>query len=183
VLTGAATSVGQESATLNATVSPEDAEVSDCHFEYGATEAYGSSVTCSPAPGSGGSPVAVSAPIAGLTRGASYHFRVVATNTVGTSRGTDATFTTGVGPPTVTRLSPKKGHAAGGTSVAISGTNFSDVLSVRFGGNGAQAFTVNSPTSITAVSPPGARGRVDVVVVTGAGSSPISRKDRFRYGR
>ena len=48
---GAASSVGQMSATLNATVNPNGAEVSECTFEYGATTAYGQSAQCSPLPG------------------------------------------------------------------------------------------------------------------------------------
>ena len=44
-------SLGQISATLGATVNPNGGTVSDCHFDYGTTEAYGSSVACSSLPG------------------------------------------------------------------------------------------------------------------------------------
>ena len=94
VVTAAASSITRTSATLNATVNPEGAMVSDCHFEYGTTTAYGSSAACSPAPGSGTSPVAVSAAVSGLTANTAYHFRISATNTVGTSVGSDRTFRT-----------------------------------------------------------------------------------------
>ena len=40
------------SATLNAEVNPNGAEVSECGFEWGATSAYGQSVPCSSPPGS-----------------------------------------------------------------------------------------------------------------------------------
>ena len=60
-VTESASTVTQTSATLNATVNPNNGEVTDCHFEYGTSEAYGSSAPCTPSPGSGGSPVAVSA--------------------------------------------------------------------------------------------------------------------------
>jgi acetyl esterase/lipase len=94
VVTGSASSVTQTSATLNATVNPEGGAVSDCHFDYGTSEAYGSSAPCTSLPGSGESPVAVSAPIGSLTANTAYHFRIVATNPGGTSYGTDQTFTT-----------------------------------------------------------------------------------------
>jgi hypothetical protein len=94
VVTGAASSISQSAATLNATVNPNGREVSDCKFEYGTTASYGSSAPCSPSPGSGSSSVAVSASIAGLSESSTYHFRVVATNSVGTSYGADREFMT-----------------------------------------------------------------------------------------
>jgi hypothetical protein len=94
VVTGAASSVTQTSATLNATVNPNDGEVSDCHFDYGTSLSYGSSVPCSALPGLGTSAVAVSAPVGGLVAGATYYFRIVATNPGGTSYGADQALTT-----------------------------------------------------------------------------------------
>ena len=46
-----ASSVAQTSATLNATVNPDGATVSDCHFEYGTSTSYGSSVPCASSAG------------------------------------------------------------------------------------------------------------------------------------
>jgi hypothetical protein len=95
VVTGTASSVTQTSATLNATVNPEGQTVSDCHFEYGLTVSYGTSVACSSLPGGGESAVAVSASIVGgLSANTTYHFRIVATNPTGTSESADRTFTT-----------------------------------------------------------------------------------------
>jgi hypothetical protein len=82
------------SATLNAKVNPNASEVSKCTIEYGTTTSYGSSAPCAPSPGSGTSPVAVSASVTGLTSGTTYHFRVSATNAGGTSQGSDGTFQT-----------------------------------------------------------------------------------------
>jgi phosphodiesterase/alkaline phosphatase D-like protein len=101
-VTQAASRIGQNAAQLNASVNPNGGNVSDCHFEYGTTESYGTSVACSPSPGSGTSPVAVSASLSGLTANTSYHFRVVATNAGGTSRGADTRFTTAT--PTLPEL-------------------------------------------------------------------------------
>ncbi len=94
VVTGSASAVGSGSATLNATVNPNGGTVTECKLEYGTTVAYGQSATCTPSPGSGTSPVAVSAALTGLTANTTYHFRISATNAGGTSKGSDQTFTT-----------------------------------------------------------------------------------------
>src|SRR5262249_15986455 len=83
--------------------------------------------------------------------------------------------------PTVTHVEPNAGAAAGGTSVTITGTNFNEVSAVKFGSNAAASVTVNSATSITALSPAGS-GTVDVTVTTAGGTSPTSQADRFTYG-
>jgi hypothetical protein len=93
-ITDAASSVRLQSATLNASVDPESANVTECRFEYGETPAYGASAPCAVAPGEGSNPVPVSAAIGGLSAGATYHFRIVATNAVGTGYGADQTFAT-----------------------------------------------------------------------------------------
>jgi phospholipase C len=51
VETGAASSTAQTTATLNATVNPDEGAVSDCHFEYGTSSSYGSSASCASLPG------------------------------------------------------------------------------------------------------------------------------------
>src|SRR6516165_2250353 len=84
------------------------------------------------------------------------------------------------GPPTVTNVNPNTGPTSGGTSVTITGTNFSDATAVRFGSNAAGSFTVDSATQITATSPAGV-GTVDVTVTTEGGTSAISSGDRFTY--
>jgi hypothetical protein len=94
-VTAPATGIGEASASLHGTVNPEGEEaVSNCHFEYGTSESYGTSAPCTPNPGAGTSPVTVSAAVPGLTPATAYHFRLVATNSGGTSDGADAQFTT-----------------------------------------------------------------------------------------
>jgi len=94
VVTGSASSLTQSSATLNATVNPNGEAVTDCHFEYGTSISYGTNVPCTSLPGSGTSPVAVSAPIEGLSGHTVYHFRIVATNVAGMGEGADQTLMT-----------------------------------------------------------------------------------------
>ncbi len=83
--------------------------------------------------------------------------------------------------PAVTAISPASGPSAGGTAVTITGTGFTGATAVLFGGANATSFTVNSDTSITATSPAGAAGEVDVVVTTLAGSSVAGPASRFTY--
>ena len=87
-------------------------------------------------------------------------------------------------PPVVSKLAPAKGSVAGGTKVKITGLNFQNptVTSVSFGETAAKSFTVNSPTSITAVSPAvTATGAVAVTVTTTGGTSASVPADQFTY--
>jgi hypothetical protein len=83
--------------------------------------------------------------------------------------------------PTLSGLNLDTGSTAGGTSVTISGTQFVNVYDVEFGGVSASRFTINSPTSITAIAPPEAPGTVDVTVLTLGGTSTTSSADQFTY--
>ncbi len=87
-----ASEVAQQAATLHAEVRP-NSQATTFVFEYGPTSAYGSQ-TASGSAGAGALATPVSASIAGLTPGTTYHFRVRATNAAGTSYGPDTTFLT-----------------------------------------------------------------------------------------
>ena len=75
----------------------------------------------------------------------------------GTSTTSSADQFTYEAAPTVTNINPTAGPLAGGTSVAITGTGFTDASAVSFGLTAATSFTINSATSITATSPAGTR--------------------------
>jgi len=83
--------------------------------------------------------------------------------------------------PSIVGISPAQGLSAGGTAVNITGTNFTGVSAVRFGAASAASFTVNSANSITAVSPAGSAGTVDIQVVTPSGASATGVTDQFTY--
>jgi hypothetical protein len=84
-------------------------------------------------------------------------------------------------PPVITSITPASGSIKGGTTVTIVGQYFS-APSVSFGSRSASSFAVNSPTQITAVSPPGsAPGVVAVSVTTGGGKSASVAADEFAY--
>ena len=106
VATGSASSVTQTAATLNATVDPNEGQLTSCELEYGTSTAYGSSAPCSPGSAGGNVVVAVSAGLAGLAPNTTYHFRIVATNAGGTAHGSDHTFATLPLPPAVSTGSP-----------------------------------------------------------------------------
>jgi DNA-binding beta-propeller fold protein YncE len=100
VAVGAASNLTPTSVTLEGSVTPEGKEVSSCEFEYGTTTAYGQTAECEPAAGSlgeGTKAVPVSAKLSGLPSGTTYHYRLVASNTIGTNQGSDNEVKT-VGP-------------------------------------------------------------------------------------
>ena len=114
VTTGSATSVTATSATLNGTVNPNGASTT-YYFQYGTTTSYGST-TLSTSAGSGTGSVSVSVDISGLTSNATYHYRLVATNSAGTSYGSDNEFTADVSPkPEVTTGSASSVTASSAT--------------------------------------------------------------------
>ncbi len=90
--TGAATSVSLTSATLNGQVNPNGAATSYL-FQYGTTTSYGSSTPAGSA-GAARDTVPVAATLTGLVPGHTYHYRIEASNSLGTTTGGDATFTT-----------------------------------------------------------------------------------------
>lgn len=90
-----------------------------------------------------------------------------------------------LGPPTpaVKGISPASGPTSGGTAVTISGINFTGATAVMFGTVAATSFTVNSPLSISAVSPAESAGTGDVSVTTSSGTSPLNPSaDQFTFG-
>ena len=76
-----------------------------------------------------------------------------------------------VQPPTVSSVTPNNGPPSGGTSVTISGANFQNNATVKFGGVAATNIIVSSSTTLTATTPAHGAGAVDVVVTNGDGQS------------
>ncbi len=66
--------------------------------------------------------------------------------------------------PTVASINPTSGPAVGGTSVTITGTNFTNPATVTIGGNTCTTPTVVSPTSITCATPANTDGAKNIVV-------------------
>jgi DNA-binding beta-propeller fold protein YncE len=92
-----ASQITASTATLNASVNPES-QATGYRFEYGLADCSANPCTSVPAVnvgiGSGDADVAVAREISGLQPATTYHFRVVASNPTGTTKGEDRTFTT-----------------------------------------------------------------------------------------
>ncbi len=85
--------------------------------------------------------------------------------------------------PLVTGIAPRHGAPGGGTTVVVTGRNFTGVTAVNFGGGAATRFTVVSPTRIEAVSPPPGPNPVAAITVAApTGTSPGNPASRFLYG-
>jgi len=121
VLGASAVAVNHTTATLKATIGAGDAETS-YRFEYGMSTAYGASAPVPDADAGTGleGPVTVGQNLSGLQSGITYHYRVVATNSVGETIGPDETFTTLVPTPPVVSTGQAVGVAQ--NSATLTGT-------------------------------------------------------------
>ena len=120
VTTGAASNVTHTAAALNGTVNA-NGSATTYYFQYGTSTAYGK-LTSSKSAGSGTSTQSASASITGLTPGTTYHYRIVAANSSGTSYGADQTFTTSARPLLLT-VSPASTQASARTCFAFKATS------------------------------------------------------------
>ncbi len=90
-----ASEVEPTSATLGATVNPEGPEVTECHFEYGTSSAYGQSTPDVQLTGAPFEDQSIGAALSGLSPNTTYHFRAACENAAKeATTGPDQTFTT-----------------------------------------------------------------------------------------
>jgi hypothetical protein len=145
VHSGPPTGVTSTGATLTGTLDPSGHSTS-WYFQYGSTAGYGSK-TPSQNAGSNGGTRTVSAGIAGLTPGATVHYRLVATSSAGTAYGADTVLTT-IGPvATLAASSPAVVHGHGVTlSGSVSSKKENERVAVF-----AQRYGNTSFTSVTTV--------------------------------
>lgn len=102
VSTGAASAVGQSSATLAGTVDPEGL-ASSWYFNYGPTSAFGLKTAAQTLGGPGAfKSQSVGISLSGLAAGTTYHYELVASNVLGATSGTAGTFTTAAATATAT---------------------------------------------------------------------------------
>ncbi len=93
VTTAIASGITATTATLNGSVNPHGFTTT-AQFEYGLTASYGSTVSVTLSPDKGTDVQNVSTGISGLQPGQTYHYRLAASNGVGTGTGSDKIFTT-----------------------------------------------------------------------------------------
>ncbi len=116
-VTGGASGVGQNTATVSGTVNPQGARAS-VSFQFGTTTAYGQS-TAAQLTGPDNAADTFSAALTGLPAGTTIHYRAVATSDFGTQLGADQTLTT-QSPPVVVPGRASVGHAkVKGTTVSV----------------------------------------------------------------
>jgi hypothetical protein len=108
--TGSVDQTTNTSTEVTGSVNPDGADTK-YYFEYGTSPNYGAT-TASVDAGSGTSDVDITMLLTGLTPGATYHYRLVVTSSLGTGYGEDATFTTNAAP-----------LATSGAAIAISATS------------------------------------------------------------
>jgi FG-GAP repeat len=166
--TEAASGIGTNSAELNGRINPDGETVTDCHFQYGTSTFYGSSVPCASLPGSGESPVAVYASAVNLLESATYHFRIVATNASGTNYGADKAFSTPRNPPEYGRcikVSKGKGQFENGGCTKAGGTKVYE----WYPGAVRTHFTTTIKELTTATLQPAKGSKVTCLGETGSG--------------
>jgi hypothetical protein len=141
----AAAEVGATEAVIGAQIDPFG-ELASYRIEYGLTESYGSG-TPQHEIGSPLEVVNVQATLRSLQPDSEYHFRVLATNPVGTTVGPDRTFTTTATPPGGAGLPDGRAYES------VSGADASGQAYVPYGGITAPAREVTvSRSAIRAAS-------------------------------
>ena len=110
--------------------------------------------------------------IAAVTPAGSAGAKTLSVTTAGGTATKVGAFTyTNATLPTIASVIPNSGVLSGGTAITITGTNLTGATSVKIGGVAATSMVVVSATSITAVTPAGAVGAKDVVVITPSGTA------------
>ena len=161
--TGTATGVGTTAATLNGTVDA-NGQTTAVHFDYGLTTAYGSNASVL---GNfiGTTTQAVTASIIGLTAATTYHFRVTATNALGSANGLDQSFATAsTGSPDLAITAMHAGNFTQGDtgdSYTIMVTNVGTAAS-----SGAVTVADTLPAGLTATAISGAGWTTNLATLT-----------------
>src|SRR5262249_17877117 len=110
-----------------------------------------------------------------LSGGTTYYFVVKAFNISGlvSVASNEVSVRMPVFAPSITSISPVGGPTTGGTTVAITGSNFLNGATVRFGVAAAVNVVVPNASTITATTPSGAAGPQSVTVTNPGGQFAI----------
>ncbi|HET6869365.1 MAG TPA: hypothetical protein VFH80_25870, partial [Solirubrobacteraceae bacterium] len=117
VTTSSTSDVSKSSATVSGTVNP-NGQSTTYFFEYGTTTSYGTQTNATGV-GSGNTPVGVHQSIFGLSPNTTYHYRLVATNSAGTTKGTDQTLTTPSTTPSQVAVLGHEGFVSPGHIIGV----------------------------------------------------------------
>jgi autotransporter-associated beta strand protein len=157
-VTGEAEDIADTGALLTGSVNPQGG-TTFVRFDYGLSDAYGSST---PPRGIGGGTdeIAAARAISGLQPGRTYHYRIVAFNSLGTTYGEDRTFDTGLQAPV----------ARTGAASPLEGGGIRVTGSVRARGGPADVFFELGTDGVTFPD----RIRAAEATVTGDDDTPVS---------
>jgi len=173
--TGAAQAVGQTTATLTGSVDP-NATATTYSFEYGTSTAYGLQTT-EQAAGDGDAAVGVEVPVTGLTPATTYHYRLVATNPAGVSRGEDRTLTTAAAP-----ANPRPPSASTGSARDVGAAGARLTATVDPNGSETSArFELGTSTRYGSVTPAQGVGSGDRGVALSAVVGGLRPNTRYHY--
>lgn len=156
--TGSATDVAQSSATANGTVNPNGADTS-YHFQYGTSASYGSN-TPSTSAGSGTNDVPVSAQLSGLASSTTYHYRVVAVSSAGTTDGVDQTFTTTTPPVVTTGSASKVTRSSAGVNGTVMPKGQATTYYFRYGTTTAYGLQTSPGSAGSGIGPVGVHATI-----------------------
>ena len=180
--TGRASHVAQHSAVLHGTVNPNGSSTT-YFFQWGLTNAYGVNGKAHSA-GAGDKAVAVQQTAGGLIPGTTYHYRLVATNAVGTSVGRDRTFTTAGHPPPGVTTGPATGLSTSGATLTgvVNPAGAATTWWFEWGGSTAygqetapQTLPLHCATRMLAT--PSATRQSPVGSAASAGTKPVAKKN------
>jgi YHS domain-containing protein len=147
-ITQAACCLSSTGATLNGAVNANNLSTT-VTFEYGTTTSYGQTVTAAQSPVIGNTNTSVSASITGLTSSTIYHFRIKSVNSVGTTYGSDMSFTTSGQPPLATTFAATNIKTTGVTlNGSVDANNLSTTVTFEYGTTtsyGSTATATQSP--------------------------------------
>jgi len=127
----AASNIATTTATLNALVSSNYAATT-VTFELGTTISYGTTVNGNPNSINNDSPTSISAALTGLTANTTYNYRVKAVNSLGTTYGSNMTFTTNANPTIVLTLPVIENFAAANLPAGWSTQNIGTGMTERW---------------------------------------------------
>jgi len=149
--TTAATQVTATSALLHGTVNPRGL-AGTWSFEYGQTSDFGSQTTAVSYAASA-STVTAAQTLTGLQPNTTYHYRIVATNTDGTVKGSEMTFQTTLPMPGITGVTVTGLTETGAQiNATIQGYGANTQALVQYG---ISSSTLNQQTALTAIGLPG----------------------------
>ncbi len=154
-ITGSVTAIGGSSATVNGTVNP-NGKATTWQFEYGTTTGYGSKAPSTAASaGSSTTNQAVSQALTGLDPGTTYHYRLTATSSDGTTVGTDGLFKTLDAPSVVTGSASSIGPTQATVACSINPNGLATSWTVEYGTTtsyGTQTTGQNAGSGTSAVN-------------------------------